>query len=380
MKKLLPLLLLALLPTLSSAYVSYLQPGLFDGGLSLTNGLVHDATVAYPDEALLLGYSVDSAATAARDLWLLAATSVRFGGAASDDLRVLAQSLTLDGPVAGNVSAYVNGAQLTTNATIAGDLLLFAANVVILESHVTGEALLYAPTVRLAGTYDSDVRIHASHIDIAPGTTIRGKLVWDCPESPSIPADATIGALVDRSAATRPAPSLLDILFARLRLALTFFIALLMLGLPTLRFFPIHSAAVLTRMQATPLRCLLLGFLLLILVPFLSFLLLATGYAAPLALAVLLLFALMLLTAPVLLATFVGHLILRSRPSPLFRTLSTGLLLLTLLLLFLPSTLPYLLIFSAAYVLGAFLLTLIHPPRLRPIPPPLPTPPPPPAP
>lgn len=373
MKKLLPTLLLALLslPVVASAYVSYLQPGLFDGGLSMTNGLVHDASVAYPEEALVLGYSVDSTAAASRDLWLLAVTSVKFAGAADRDLRVLAQSLTLDAPVSGNVAAYVNGAQLTTNAAISGDLLLFAANVVILESHVAGETILYAPTVRLVGTYDSDVRIHANHIDIAPGTVIRGKLLWDCPESPSIPPDASIAAIETRA---RPTPSLLDILISRLRLALTFFIALLLLGLPTLRFFPIHSAAVLTRMKATPLRAILLGFLMLILIPFLSFLLLATGYAAPLALAILLLYALLLLTAPVLLAAFAGHLLLRARPVPLFRTLATGLLLFALLLLFFPTALPILLIFSAAYVLGAFLLTLLHPPQLCPLPKPPPPP------
>lgn len=366
------LLLLLLLPRPASAYDLLVQPELLSRSRGVTNALVHDDTTAYPEETAICAYSLASAATAHRDLWLFAASDATFLGNARQDLRAFAAAFRLAGTVAGNLAAAANGIQLLTNAAVSGDLLLAAGTTILADGHVAGTARFYAPDVRLAGTYDADVYIYATNATIAPGTVIAGTLVWHCPAPPVIPADASIPNVLDRSAAATPR-SFLSILLDRLADAALFLVAFLLLGLPFFRLFPLRAAATLTLMQARPFRSILLGLALFMLVPFLALLLVATGYGMPVGLAALLLFALVALLGPVLLAALAGHALFHRRPASIFRILGPGLLLLAALRVLFPGFAATLLLFSAVYGLGAFALSLLRPPPVMRLPGPPPS-------
>lgn len=355
-------LALCVLP--AAAFDLVFQPGLMDkGGLALTNGLTHSSKIAHREETAIVAYSLDSAATASRDLWLLACTEARFSGLARQDLRVLAQGIKLDGTVKGNVLAQANGIQFSSNAVVKGDAAL-SARTIFANGSFGAKTYLFGDTVRLAGTYAGDVRVFANEISVAPGTVIAGTLAWNGPKAPSIPADASIGAVVAKEQEA-PARSAVDVLLDRARMAFGFFIAFLLLGIPFIRFFPVRAATTLTQMQSSPFKSILLGLLLLLVLPFAALFLLAAGPGFPAGIALLLLIILGLLHTPVLLALFLGHLMLRRTRATVLKTLLLGLLVLAFLLAVAPGLCVSILLFGGVYGFGAFALSVFRAPRLQ---------------
>jgi len=356
--------LVALCALPAAAFDLVFQPGLMDkGGFALTNGLEHSSEVAHREETAIVAYALDSAATASRDLWLLSLTEARFSGTARQDLRVLAQAFKFDGSVKGNVFAQANGIQFASNAVIKGDAAL-SARTIFADGSFGGKTYFFGDTVRIAGTYAKDVHVFGNDITIAPGTTIAGTLTWNCPKPPSIPADASIGAVVN-DANEAPARSTADLILDRTRAAFGFFIAFLLLGIPFIRFFPIRAATTLTQMQTSPFKSILLGMLLLFVLPLAALFLLAAGPGFPAGIALLLLIILGLLHTPVLLATFIGHLMLRRTRASVLKTLLLGLLVLAFLLALAPGLCVSILLFGGVYGFGAFALSVFRAPRLQ---------------
>ena len=304
------LLLLGLLPAAAQAY--QLRVG------ETTNALVLPAGAQIEEEALWAANSVDIQGMAVRDLWLLATAAVRFDGKSDGDLRAFSASATIGGTVQGNLLAYANGLQLTTNSAVRGEAALFGADL-ICEGVVEGDARLFAKSATLGGRWGGDVRIYADEIRIAPGTQIAGDLVYTSSKPLVFDASVAVGGTVKQRNVLPPEAPL------RSRLARHgyLFLAALLVGMPFVGFFPMVAGGAVRKLRVAPWRTLLAGLAALLFGPFLIAFAFATIVGIPLALMLAALYGALLYLAHVVIALWLGHALVRtSGPQTFARVLS----------------------------------------------------------
>ena len=346
-----------------------------------TNALVVAAGEPLESEALLAAYHLDVQASAARDLWLLAAGSARHAGAVAGDLRAFASAATFAGAVDGNLFAYAKGLQLATNAVVRGDAALFGTDL-ICEGTVGGDARLVARSLTLGGTWGGDVRIDATEIRVAPGTKIAGDLIYSAPKPLALDASVAVGGEV-QTAPRLPRPA--APVRARFALHGYLFLAALLVGLPFVGFCPLTAGGAVRHLRTTPFKALIAGVAALFLGPFLAAFAFSTIVGIPLALLLAGIYAGMLYLANVVVALALGHALLRTAGPQTFARVLSALAVGLFLLYFaaaLPGVaaflvLPVLILGSGALALAALQRPLVVPPPRR-RPPPLPAPPEPP--
>ena len=340
-----------------------------------TNALVLPAGAQIAEEALWAANSVEIQGTTLRDLWLLASAGVRFDGESRGDLRAFAAAATIGGAVQGNLFAYANGLQLTTNSAIRGEAALFGADL-ICEGTVEGNARIFAKSATLGGRWGGDVRIYADEIRIAPGTRIAGDLVYTSSKPLVYDASVAVGGTVEQRNVLPPeAP-----LHARFARHGYLFLAALLVGMPFVGFFPLVAGGAVRKLRVSPWRTLLAGLAALLVGPFLIAFAFVTIVGIPLALMLAALYGALVYLSHVVIALWLGHALVRaSGPQTFARVLSA--LAVGLFFLYFAAAIPGVASFLAfpVVVLGsgalvlAFLqrsfISIAMPP---PVPPPLP--------
>ena len=370
MMPLLSILCLLLCPAVTQAYEWRTSAG--------TNALVVPAGEILAEEALLLGDRVDVQGAAERDLWLIAATTIQFDGDARGDLRALAGSAVFGGTTRQNLLAYGRGLHLTSNAVVQGQTALVGGTV-ICEGTMAGDAWIYARSVTLGGHWGGNVRVHASEIRVAPGTSFAGDLLYTSPRPLAYDSSVSIAGEARQIPARLPGTGALAPGAVRARFLFHgyLFLAALLVGMPFVGFFPQLAGGAVRRLRLSPWRVLLAGAILLLLGPLLIAFAFMTVVGIPLALLLAGLYAALAYLAHIVIALWLGHTLVRS-PAPqtfarVLAALATG-----LFLIYFATALPGLAAFVVPPVLvlggGALVLALLSRPFL-PLPPPLPKPP-----
>ena len=359
---------LLLLPVVANAYQLHMGDS--------TNALVLPAGETLADEACWIAYRLDFHGQAARDLWLIATSDVQFAGESCGDLRVLANSAVLTGVAQQNLLAYANGLQLTSNSVVRGQAALFGT-ALICEGTVEGDAWILAKSVTLGGRWAGNVRIHASEIRIAPGTTIAGNLVYTSPKTLVYDASVAIAGTVTQ---TQVMPQ--STFAGRIAWHGYLFLAALLVGLPFVGLFPLQIGGAVRNLRASPWRVLIAGVLTLLLGPFLIAFAFMTILGIPLALLLGALYLALLYLSHIVIALWLGHMLLRA-PGPQTFARVLAALITGLFLLYFSAAVPGVVSFVLLPVLvlgtGALVLTLWRRPILTiPLPPPVPPFPPPP--
>ena len=203
-------------------------------------------------------------------------------------------SVAVSSQVAGN--ARIVGAQVTISQRggIAGKASVAAANL-RLAGRVGRYLAVYAETVRVEGEVGGDLRIVARSIEIGPQAKIGGKLIYHSPQLAKVDPTAVIaggithvpadwGGRLDglARAATWGALVLLTL-------------GMVVAGVILIRAFPQFSARAAHTVRSDPWKSLALGFSLLLCVPVAAILCLVTVVGAPVGVAVLLVYPVMLL-------------------------------------------------------------------------------------
>lgn len=305
-----PVLLLAIL--LAPVQASAFQLRTADG----TNTLVVAADETLPRETLLAGYRLNVQGRAERDLWLAASTDVQFGGRANGDLRILARSSVLRGDMRQNLIAYANGLQLATSAVVRGQAALFGQTV-ISEGHVKGDAWIFAQSATIGGHWDGNVRVQAEEIRVVPGTVIAGTLIYTAPKAPVLDPSVSIGGGMEARQTLLPDAQAIPGAATRTRFLLHgyLFLAALLAGMPFVGFFPLLAGGAVRNLRAAPWRVLLAGLLTVLLGPFLIGFAIMTVVGIPLAILLAALYLLLAYLSHVVVALWLGHILLRT-PGP----------------------------------------------------------------
>ena len=335
-----------------------------------TNSVAYPADTRFESEVLLAGFDISNAASAAQDLWLFAST-VRQDGVAEQDARILAKSAVVDGAVGQNLQIYAQAAQLTTNAVVAGDLLLFG-NTLVCEGKVGGNVWISGREITLSGTYGGRVRVTAETLRVSPGTRIAGDFVYTTPAPFALPPGVEIGGQARAVAAPVVERSFRD----RLWLCGLLFLGAMLVGMPFVGLFPMAAGGSVRAIRLTPWRCFFTGLVVVLFFPVLLALAAMTVFGLPLALAGGMLWLLTLYLSHIVVALLLGHwLVGRRAPvqtaSSVFFALGAG-----LFVLYFASAIPHVTDFLAMPVAvlgtGALWRTFIHPSAIRrvPVPPP----------
>ena len=342
-----------------------------------TNQLVLAAGDRLAEETVWAANSVDIQGEAERDLWLLSPALVRFDGKANGDLRLFANSAVLNGAAQQNVFAYAKGLQFTTNSSVGGELAAFGASI-ICEGTVASDAWIFAQSATLGGHWGGNVHIYADEIRLAPGTTIAGDVIYSAARPLAYDATVSIGGTVTERKGQLPEANALTPATLRPRLMLNgyLFLSALLVGMPFVGLFPLAAGGAVRKLRSAPGRALGAGVIAVFTGPFLILFAIMTVVGIPLALLLGALYVAVLYLSHIIVALWLGHLLLRAPgPQTFARVLSA--LALGLFLLYFLAAIPGFAMFIAVPVAlfggGAFVLGLLQRPYLPvPIPPPAP--------
>ena len=211
------------------------------------------------------------------------------------DLYAAGASVAVSSQVAGN--ARIAGAQVTISQRggIVGKATVAAASLK-LAGRVGRYLAVYAESVRIEGEVGGDLRIVARVIEIGPEAKIGGKLIYHSPQLAKIDATAVIAGGVTHVQTDWSSGQLGSLARVATWVALVLLVlSLLVVGAIMILAFPEFSARAAHTARSDPWKSLALGFSLLLCLPVAAILFMITVIGAPLGVAVLLFYPVMLL-------------------------------------------------------------------------------------
>jgi len=374
------LLVVFLLPTSTSAARS-IAPASFSAAQSLI------AASSSPGNSYTVGASVVLTAPVAGDFLALGGSVITAAPVLGDDL-ILAGSISSRATVAGDLRAI--GGSIDINESIAGDLIALGfsvrdsgrakGSVFIIAANTTlsngsaGPVTIYGNNISLAGEFAADVTVTAwSHISIASGTVIHGKLSYEAPDLATIHSSVTVdGGVTYTNASYLP-----DIGTSRILafVSIGFFLVARIIGALILAgllagLFPKFAETFISSVSEMRLRgmllTLLLGFAIFVATPIVIALLLLTFVGMGIAFLLLILYALLLLLSVMYAGIVVGGMFarrFRNRKRILWHDGVVGMTVLSLIVLvpFLGLPLALLLMFFSAGTLLQIFFRFVFP-------------------
>lgn len=302
--------------------------------------------------------------------------TIDFFGVATEHVRFLASEITMGGKVGISALAIGNTVTLTTNSVINGDAVLVGQSVLV-AGDIRGNLKILANSATLNGIIDGDVRIAADDIILMPGTKIGGDLVYTSAKDLFLdPGKVELaGQLIRKEIVTIPPTTSYDVFVSQAY----FYLCALVAGIPFITLFPRFTGQAVRHIRQSAWKCALVGAIALCLIPITSAFVFLTIIGIPLGLLLLLTYAIMLYLAKIVVALAIGGIVLRRRgPQPfnrVFTALSLG-----LIAIYIMTALPYGLGSIVVFVvvltgLGGMVLTMFSSPIAPELPIPMPMPP-----
>ncbi|MEQ1572106.1 MAG: hypothetical protein ABMA64_41140, partial [Myxococcota bacterium] len=130
-------------------------------------------------DLFLMGRSVELRADVL-DNGMAMAQQVDVSAPVHGDLFVMAENVTITAPVGGDVYGLASRLQLVDGGSVGGNVLV-GAGVVELDGPVGGDVQIGAGRVVLGGPIGGDVELEIGELELGPGATIGGDLVYEAP-------------------------------------------------------------------------------------------------------------------------------------------------------------------------------------------------------
>lgn len=214
--------------------------------------------------------------------------SAQIAGHVDGNIRAVCGQIIFSGTVGHNVSLATASAELTSLARIGGNLVSVTGNI-DLNTPIGGEATIVASSLRSTSFIGKSLRAWVSQMRITSKAHIVGDVDYQSNNLASIDPQAIIGGTVTHH------PSFVHqvlhggwvqkiLIGSKVVTALMNFLYTLAVGWILLRFFPKNLEGSVVILQKKPLKALVYGLLLLILLPLASLILLMTILGVPFAL------------------------------------------------------------------------------------------------
>ena len=290
--------------------------------------------VPYADELRAAGAEVDVDATTKGDA-KVAGAIVSVKGGVEKDLYVAGARVSVDARIGGSLKAAGARVLIGSQSSVEGPTRLAGADVVFAGTS-RGSAEIYGDTVQIDGRIGSDLLVRARSVTIGKTAVVEGNAIFQTLVEPQIEEGATLRGrqtFTSPQLGPRAAWSIVKALFGTLLFGIGAGLILGLILLATARSF-VEQA--ISQVREAPLRSVLFGLAVVILVPLFAVILMVTVIGIPLSLLTLLAFPLMLFVGWVVAAFAVGDWILnRGRAQRSFGSrlllLLAGLFLITLI-------------------------------------------------
>ncbi len=291
-------------------------------------------------DVLLAGGEVRSDGTVGGDA-VVAGGSVAVLGLVGEDLYAAGGELRVSARVDGSARLAGGDVEITREAQIADGLTVTGGDIDI-DGRIGSYLIAMGGHIRINGTVDGDVTVNAGQLSIGPDAVIQGTVTYRGPEQPEISPGAQISGGVRHVSRERARGEGMRRLAGGA--AIVWFVGWLIVGILALALAPEATRAVTDTVRSKPGQSLLLGLAVLAVVPLLMIVFAVTVLGIPVA--VLLLLAYLLLLPLGYLASvtsFSDWLAPRIRQGrPVSKALRIGLFAVTLLVVFLLTSIPVL--------------------------------------
>ena len=242
------------------------------------------------------------------DVWCIGET-ILAPGVFQNGARLVSKTVLIQGTVNGPLIAIGNTVKIDREAILDNGLFCAGENVIV-EGDITGPVRVLAQNITLGGQITGDASLTAQEIVVLPGTVINGDLTYSAPEDLVLPASVVLNGTLSRSFEIQAPQKLLkDNLPAHVMFAL----AALTTGLVFAGLFPRYTGTAVHTLKNSTGLCSLIGFASLVMVPMAAFLMLITFIGSPLGILVLLFYGILLYLSKVVVAFWIGLLIMRRK-------------------------------------------------------------------
>ena len=292
-----------------------------------------------------------------KDSVKIAGNSVTVSGPVGNDVWMAGQNVTLSAPVTDNAFLAGSNVKLTDRASVGTDLLA-AGNNLTLMGNVRRNMRVAGNDITIGGTVGGNVYACSNNaIRILDGAVIRGNLFYESPQKASIAPGAKVLGRTEHSLPAKEKAK--PVFWSKFMFWLGSLIASILFGIVFIALFPVYSQQTANTVKHSFWLSLGIGFITLIVVPILFFIILFTILGIPIALALLALYMVLLYAARIPVAIAIGQLFLgRGRES---LPNQFGSMILGLVIIYLISAIPILgglvKLIVAAVGLGAFVMS-----------------------
>ena len=283
-------------------------------------------------------------------------------GTFDDHLRLIGRTIQVSGTLNGSLVAMGNTVKINPTAAIEKNILCIGESVVS-EGTIGGNVRIIAQKVTLSGKITGYVSITAQDVVILPGTVIGGNLTYTAPKELILSPSVTLGGELTRTFEVVPNRKIFK---PNLMGHFLFGFAALITGLVFMGLFPRYTGGSVMALRNSRGLCILIGFAALFMLPVTAFLLLFTFVGTPLSILLFLFYLILLYLSKIVVALALGSAVLR-RKEFTKRTaaapLALGLLLIYALTAFVAASLLINILIIIAG-LGALLVGLFKKPML----------------
>jgi cytoskeletal protein CcmA (bactofilin family) len=309
-------------PLLGVASVAYAQSFRTGNDISIARGEVVDKTVFASGQTVDIsgtvngdifcaGQSISISGTVNGDV-LCAGQNVRVSGHVNGSIRVAGQNVTVDGLVERNISAVGQSITLESSAKAKQDVSLAGQSIAV-NGTVGRDLALTTASATINGTVGRDVQAQDTNLALGSSAVVGGDIAYTSLHTLSRASGAQVAGNITRSEPVRARHNEARwgaIIGGSLWFAVYLFIALLCMALLLALLFPRMFQAVSGIAINEPLKTVLVGFAISIIVPMLIIVFMFTVFGIPFALLVGLAWALAVCLAGPFAAYYAGRLIL----------------------------------------------------------------------
>ncbi len=242
------------------------------------------------------------------DAWCMG-NSISEAGVFHSSTRLISRIAQIQGTHYGSVMAAANTVKIDRTAVLYDDLLCLGENVII-EGSISGKVRVLAQRITLGGQIKDDISIAANEIVVLPGTIILGNLNYKAPDELLLPPSVVLNGTMERLFDPAPARQLLK---KNLPMHFMFALAALVTGLVFIGIFPRYTGTTLHLLRESRGLCSLAGFAGLVVLPMGAFFLLFTLIGIPLSLVIFLFYFILLYLGKIAIALWIGSAILHKR-------------------------------------------------------------------
>lgn len=294
------------------------------------------------------------------NVWGMAGTEAVIEGTCQRNVRLVAQTVLVNGTVKGNLAAMANTISISTNTTIKGDVLLFG-NQVIVEGNLEGALDINSKrTVTISGTIKGDVQVTAPEIILSDDAHLQGNLTYTTAKE-LVPAEHVVEGKMHHNVPASPYSA------ARLQRHGIFYLSALLTGVAFISMFPMTTAMASLLARKSPLKCMAVGLLAVVILFVFALVAIDSLIGLPLGLVILASWGILIYTSRIIIGLMIGTLVLKTGNSSAGRVLlsmATGLAIIYFLT-FISSGIGHMVqLIVACTGVGAQLLALLQKRRL----------------